>query len=89
MNRAIVPASASSCAPTVVAPVEPVRGAASGRDASSRPAPTLVAQLLAARENLPQARCLRRAEPADAAAAYRAAATLGTVETAPRMDRQV
>jgi len=59
-----------------VTPVEPMRRELMRRQASSYRLAEFVAQLLAAKNKAPQARERRRAEPAEALAAYRAAAHL-------------
>jgi hypothetical protein len=59
--------------PVTVAPVE----RNGGHKALPRPSVGFLAQLIAARHNLPQARERRRAEPQQAIAAYAAAARAG------------
>jgi hypothetical protein len=51
-------------------------GGSSGTAGMGRPRAAFLAQLIAARERLPQARALRRADPQVAAAAYAAIAAL-------------
>ncbi|MHC5655398.1 hypothetical protein [Stappia sp.] len=58
----------------VVTAVEPVVEATANRFARIyRPSAMLIAQLIALRENMPQQRARRRAEPAEAIDAYRSA----------------
>jgi hypothetical protein len=70
---------------TTVARVEPPRATEGGRfTAPRRPEAALIAQLLATRDDHPQTRARRRAEPREAARAYAAAPPRRAA--APRLD---
>ena len=86
--QAVGPRQAARSAGRSLVPVAPAPEAASGGDLP-RPAAALLAQLMAARENLPQARRLRRAAPAEAIAAYRATAALSGSALAISADRRL
>lgn len=86
--QAVEPRQAAQPAGRSLVPVAPAPEAVSGGDLP-RPAAALLAQLMAARENLPQSRRLRRAGPAEAIAAYRAAAALGGNVPAASTDRRL
>ncbi len=64
-------------AETLPAVVQPVRSTEKRLATSTRPAATLVAQLVAGVEDVPEMRLRRRADPDLGAARYRAVAKLG------------
>jgi hypothetical protein len=81
------PGDAVALAPVTGTAIVAVGPAASSERlsiASVRPVAAFVAQLIATRQLVPQTRAKRRAHPAEASAAYRAASTPPARHCAPR-----
>jgi hypothetical protein len=64
---------AGAPAARALVPVSPVAAGEGPHESPRRPAPAFLAHLAAARQRAPQTRAGRRADPAEAAAAYGAA----------------
>ena len=67
-------------------PIAPPAGPSAERRPHRHADSALITQLIAARDNLPQTRDRRRAEPAEAAAIYQAAITAVRPPASPALD---